>query len=99
MENIVKLLQLLHGICIKKSRVFYKEKSLFFNYYSMSLFSDELNKALIYSSTDLKISDLREQAYFSSLVDTKKYEQISQWCQKTSTFATTADESDYHFKL
>lgn len=65
----------------------------------MSLFSDNLHKALVYSSSDLKISDLRDQDYFSDSIDIRKYEQIEQWCQKTSTFFATQDESQYHFKL
>ena len=65
----------------------------------MSLFSDNLQKALVYSSSDLKISDLKSQDYFTDGFDTRKYEQISQRCQKTSTFFATQDDSQYHFKL
>lgn len=65
----------------------------------MSLFSDNLHKALVYSSSDLKISDLRGQDYFSDSIDIRKYEQIEQWCQNHAVFCATQDDADYHFKL
>jgi DNA processing protein len=65
----------------------------------MSLFSDNLNKALVYSSSDLKVSDLKSQEYFADGIDMRKYGQIQQWCQNNNTFCTTQDESDYHFKF
>lgn len=61
-----------------------------------------LSKALYYSASEIKISELRP-IQSDMIVMTEQeytiYDQFSQWCQDNNIFACTSDDDSYHFKF
>ncbi len=61
-----------------------------------------LSKALYYSSSEIKIADLRhlqEEMLVMTDIEQKKYDECTHWCQEQNIFAYTADDDAYHFKF
>jgi len=65
----------------------------------MSLLDQEFNKALVYSASDIAISELRIWTILSDRIDVKKHDQITHRCQDHSVVYATQDDSNYHFKF
>lgn len=61
-----------------------------------------LDKALLYSTTELKISELRllDREQTSSIsYNHNLYEKAKNWCQEQSVFSFIQDTNNYHFKF
>ena len=62
----------------------------------------DISKALYYSSTTIKISELRPlepEMIVLQEEQTQEYDRIVQWSQDHHVFSITSDERDYHFKF
>lgn len=61
-----------------------------------------LSKALYYSASEIKVSELRplqEEMIVMSDTERKQYDEFARWCQENQVLWFTADEGGYHFKL
>ena len=97
--RVVKVLHFSYYMNIVKLVRRYKEKIVILDIILMLM---SFSKAMYYSASDIKISELRPlQQEMVVMTDTvqKKYNQIVQWCQDQSVFASTADDDAYHFKF
>lgn len=94
--NRLKLLQFLHEICIVKLLYFYKNK---FNKMSdMQDISPHLiHKAIVYSASDKKISELRDTSFSWDIYPTSQA--VYDRCQNNSIFYASQTDPEYHFKL
>ena len=60
------------------------------------------SKALYYSASDIKISELRplqEEMIVMTDTEHKQYDALAHWCQEQQILAYTADDDAYHFKF
>ena len=97
--RVVKVLHFSYHMNIVKLVRRYKEKIVILDIILMLM---SFSKAMYYSASDIKISELRPlQQEMIVMTDTvqKKYPEIVQWCQDQSVFASTADDDAYHFKF
>ena len=97
--RVVKVLHFSYYMNIVKLVRRYKEKIVILDIILMLM---SFSKAMYYSASDIKISELRPlQQEMIVMTDTvqKKYHEIVQWCQDQSVFASTADDDTYHFKF